>query len=46
MTVPIQITWRRIDQSDAIETAIREKAEKLSHYYDRIQHCRVMLLSK
>ena len=43
MTVPIQITWRHIDQSDAIETAIREKAEKLGNYYDRIQNCRVMV---
>lgn len=43
MTVPIQITWRHIDKSDAIEKAIREKAEKLGHYCGNIQNCRVMV---
>lgn len=41
MKLPLQITWRGISQSDAIETAIREKADKLEQFYDKIMACRV-----
>lgn len=41
MKLPLQIVWRDIDQSDAIEDAIREKAGKLEQYYDGIMACRV-----
>lgn len=32
-----------IQHSDALYNAIREKAEKLEHFYDRIISCRVRL---
>jgi ribosomal subunit interface protein len=41
MQLPIQITFRNLDRSEAIEAKIRERAEKLDEYYDRIMSCRV-----
>ena len=41
MKIPLQITLRDISGSDAIETAIREKAEKLDHFYAHIMSCHV-----
>jgi ribosomal subunit interface protein len=41
MQLPLQIIFRDLPRSDAIETAIREKAEKLDQFYDRITSCRV-----
>ena len=43
MQIPLQVTFRDMDQSDAVETRIREKAEKLQRYYDRIMGCRVVV---
>jgi len=41
--LPLQITWQSVDQSDAVEAAIRAKADKLDQYYDRIMSCRVVV---
>jgi ribosomal subunit interface protein len=41
--LPLQISLHGIEQSDALYNAIREKAEKLDRYYDRIMSCRVVL---
>lgn len=41
MNLPLQITWRDVEQSDAIEAAIREHADKLSQFCDHIMSCRV-----
>lgn len=41
MTIPIKITCRNIDPSDAVEKAIREHAEKLESFDDRIHWCNV-----
>ena len=41
MQLPMQIVFRDLDRSDAIETAIREKANKLDQFFDRIMSCRV-----
>lgn len=41
MQLPMQIVFRDLDRSDAIETAIREKASKLDQFFDRIMSCRV-----
>lgn len=41
MRVPLQVTLRDIDHSDAVENAIREKAEKLGRFYSNITSCRV-----
>ena len=36
MQVPLQISFRNMDPSPAVEAVIREKAEKLDRYFDRI----------
>ena len=45
MQQPLQITFRDIPHSDAVEAAIREKAEKLDQFFDKIMSCRVMIES-
>jgi ribosomal subunit interface protein len=45
MQQPLQITFRDIPPSDAVEADIREKAEKLDQFFDRIMTCRVMVES-
>lgn len=41
MTVPLQITFKGVEPSPALEARIREKAAKLGRFADRIQRCRV-----
>lgn len=41
MQVPIQITFRNIPRSDALDEHIRQKAEKLEEFHSRIISCRV-----
>lgn len=43
MHTPLQITIRDVDHSDALETHIREKADKLSEFFARIISCRVVV---
>lgn len=43
MKLPLQITFRDLPPSDALEAAIREKAQKLEQFHDRIMGCRVMI---
>jgi ribosome-associated translation inhibitor RaiA len=43
MQLPIQITFRNMDSSPAVEAKVREEAEKLSEFYGRIMGCRVMV---
>jgi ribosomal subunit interface protein len=43
MQTPLQITFRDLESSAAIEANIREKAAKLEQYYDQIMSCRVMV---
>ena len=43
MQLPIQISFRNMDSSESVEKRIREEAEKLSEFYDRIMGCRVMV---
>jgi len=43
MESPLQITFRDMDPSAAIEERIREKATKLDTVYDRIMSCRVVI---
>lgn len=46
MQLPLEITFRNMDPSPALENNIREKADKLDRYYDRIMACRVALESQ
>ena len=41
MKQPLQINFRDIPPSEAVEAKIREKAEKLDEFYDQIMTCRV-----
>jgi cold shock CspA family protein/ribosome-associated translation inhibitor RaiA len=43
MEIPLQITFRNMPPSPAIEENIREKAMKLDSYCDRIMACRVVV---
>lgn len=43
MQIPLQITFRDMEPSDAVEARIREKVAKLDHFYDQNMSCRVMV---
>ena len=43
MRQPLQINFRDIPQSDAIEARVREKAAGLDKFYEQIMTCRVMI---
>jgi len=42
MKIPLQVTFRNIPYSEAIEANIKEKAAKLDRFYERIMSCRVV----
>jgi ribosomal subunit interface protein len=46
MQTPVQITFRGIPHSDAVEARIREKAAKLDRFYSHIMSCRVAVESE
>ncbi|HMK67901.1 MAG TPA: HPF/RaiA family ribosome-associated protein [Stellaceae bacterium] len=41
MQLPLQITFRNLDASEAVEAKIRDRAEELEQLFDRITGCRV-----
>lgn len=41
MQVPLQITMQGMDHSDALETDIRNRAEKLERFHPKMMSCRV-----
>lgn len=41
MELPLQITFRNLGRSEAIEAKIRERANKLNQFHDHIMSCRV-----
>jgi ribosomal subunit interface protein len=43
MELPVQVTLRDISPSEAVEGYIRERADKLDAFYDRIMSCRVVV---
>ena len=43
MEIPLQITFRNMPPSEAIERNIREKTAKLDSFYERITSCRVIV---
>ncbi|HEY5680525.1 MAG TPA: HPF/RaiA family ribosome-associated protein [Pseudomonadales bacterium] len=43
MQIPLQITWRNIPKSEALEADIVAKAEKLEEFFDHILSCRVVV---
>ena len=43
MTIPVQITFRHMESSDAVETRVRELADHLGVFSDKIASCRVVV---
>ena len=43
MQLPLQITFRHMDTSEAVAARIRERAEELERFFDRIVSCRVVV---
>jgi cold shock CspA family protein/ribosome-associated translation inhibitor RaiA len=43
MQLPLQITFRGMGPSDAIESLIRERAARLERFHDRIMRCHVVV---
>ena len=43
MQLPLQVTFRNMDASPAVEAAVREKAAKLERFIDQIMSCRVVI---
>lgn len=43
MQTPVQIAFRGMDSSPALEARIKEKSQKLEQYHDRITSCRVVV---
>src|ERR1022692_1318945 len=46
MKLPLQVSFRRMDHSDAIEALVREKSAKLDEFSDHIMSCRVVVEPK
>lgn len=43
MILPLQISFRKIKPSEAVEARVREEVAKLETFYQRIMHCRVVI---
>jgi len=43
MQIPLQITFRQMAPSPAVEAHIRKRADALERYFDRIMGCRVVV---
>lgn len=43
MQIPLQITFRHMDTSPALEAKIRERADELDRHYPNIMSCRVVV---
>lgn len=43
MQLPLQITFRHMEASPALEARIRQRADELEHFYGRITSCRVVV---
>ena len=43
MTTPLEITFKGLDKSEAIETKVAERVAKLEKHFDRMTHARVVV---
>jgi len=43
MQIPLQVTFRNLKRSPALEVEVRKHAERLDRFYDRIMSCRVVI---
>jgi ribosomal subunit interface protein len=45
MKLPLQITFKNVDSTEAIESSIRRHAERLDRFFSRIMRCHVVVSS-
>lgn len=45
MDAPVQITFRGMERSDAVEAKVQERADKLANFHHQIMSCRVAVES-
>ena len=43
MDIPLQVSFRNMEPSRAVEARVREKAAKLEQYFHHLTSCRVMV---
>ena len=43
MQIPMQISFRGMEPSAAVEARVRERAARLERFFERIQSCRVVV---
>lgn len=43
MQVPLEITYREVEKTEALDTLVREKVAKLEQVYERLNSCRVAI---
>lgn len=43
MDVPLELSFRNMDASDAVEAKVRERVDKLETFFGRINSCRVVI---
>lgn len=43
MQIPLRITFRNLDRSEAVEAKVRERVDELEQFYNRITGCRVVI---
>jgi len=43
MDLPLELSFRNMDPSDAVEARVRERVDKLETYFGRINSCRVVV---
>ena len=43
MELPVQITYRGLDSTEALSDLIRKESDKLDKFFDRIVACRVLV---
>jgi len=43
MQIPLQVTFKGMDRSEAVEAKVRERAGKLERFAERITSCRVVV---
>jgi ribosomal subunit interface protein len=46
MQLPLQITFRHMEPAPAVEARIRQRADELERFFDRITACRVVVESR
>ncbi len=43
MQIPVEVSFKDVDHSDAVEEKVREEAQKLERFFGHINSCRVVI---